>query len=74
MCGFGGGGGAPEAKKAPVAPAIVAPIQADETAIAAGDIERRRRKAAQGRGDTILTSGAGDMSQAQTGGKKLLGE
>ena len=73
MCG-GGGGKAPKVEKAPVAPAIVAPIEADTSAAAAGDLERKRRKAATGRSDTILTGSAGDASQAQVGGKKLLGE
>lgn len=80
MCGgggiFGGGGGskAPEVKAAPVAPAIVAPIEADSSSQSASDAERKRRQAASGRSDTILTRGMGDTSQIQTGGKKLLGE
>lgn len=81
MCGgggiFGGGGGgskAPEVKAAPMAPAIVAPIEADSSSQSASDAERKRRQAASGRSDTILTRGMGDTSQIQTGGKKLLGE
>ena len=74
MCGGGGGGKAPEVKAAPVAPAIVAPIEADNSSAQAGDQERKRRQAASGRSDTILTGGMGDTSQAQVGGKKLLGE
>lgn len=80
MCGggvFGSGGGgskAPEVKAAPVAPAIVAPIEADSSSQSASDAERKRRQAASGRSDTILTRGMGDTSQIQTGGKKLLGE
>lgn len=73
MC-TGGGGGSPKVTPAPVAPAIVAPIEADTSAATAGDLERRRRKAASGRNDTILTGGMGDTSAAATGGKKLLGE
>ena len=74
MCGGGGGGKAPKVEKAPVAPAIVMPIEADTSATAAGDLERKRRQAASGRSDTILTGSMGDTSQAVTGGKKLLGE
>lgn len=65
---------APEVKAAPTAPAIVAPIEADSSSKSAFDEERKRRQAASGRSDTILTRGMGDLSQAQTGGKKLLGE
>ncbi|UQZ90846.1 hypothetical protein C4J81_17175 [Deltaproteobacteria bacterium Smac51] len=65
---------APVYNPAPVAPTVVAPIEADTSSQSAGDEERRRRKAASGRSDTILTSGAGVSGQASTGGKKLLGE
>ncbi len=74
MCGDGGGYSAPEVKKAPVAPAIVAPIEADSSSQGASDAERKRRQAASGRSDTILTRGMGVTEQARTGGKKLLGE
>ena len=40
----------------------------------AGDLERKRRQAASGRSDTILTGSMGDASTAQTGGKQLLGQ
>lgn len=73
MCGFGGGS-APKVKKAPVAPSIVAPIEADTSAAAAGDLERKRRRAASGRSDTILTGSMGDTTQAMVGGRRLLGE
>lgn len=73
MCS-GGGGSAPKVKAAPLAPSVVAPIEADTTARSAGDDERKKRRAASGRGDTILTGGMGVTSQAQLGGKKLLGE
>lgn len=74
MCGFGGGGSAPKVKPAPVAPPIVAPIEAEQSSHGAADAERKRRQAASGRSDTILTKGLGIQGQAQTGGKKLLGE
>lgn len=71
MCG----GSKPKAPKAaPAAPPIVAPIDADQSAKAAGEDERRRRMAASGRSDTILTGGSGDMSSAEVGKKRLLGE
>jgi hypothetical protein len=73
MCG-GGSGSTPEVKKAPVAPAIVAPIEAEPSANAAADQERKRRQAASGRSDTILTRGLGVKDAANTGGKRLLGE
>ena len=73
MCG-GGGGGTPKVEKAPMAPSIVAPIEANADSKRAGDLERKRRQAASGRSDTILTGSGGDERHAQTGGKKLLGE
>lgn len=73
MCG-GGGGRTPKVEKAPVAPAIVAPIEANADSKRAGDLERKRRQAASGRSDTILTGSMGDASTAQTGGKQLLGQ
>jgi hypothetical protein len=57
---------------APV-PQIVAPIEANTEARAAGEDERRRRVAASGRSDTILSGGQGLADSAATGGKKLLG-
>jgi hypothetical protein len=75
MCGGGGGGGsAPKVTPTPVAPPIVAPIEADTSAQGAADTERKRRQAASGRSDTILTRGMGVQESANTGGKKLLGE
>lgn len=74
MCFGGGSTGSPTVEKAPVAPAIVSPIEADTSASASGDLERKRRQAASGRSDTILTGSLGDTSQAQVGGKRLLGE
>ena len=74
MCFGGGSASAPKVKETPVAPAIVAPIEADTGAANAADQERKRRQAASGRSDTILTRGLGLEGQAQTGGKKLLGE
>lgn len=70
----GGGGSAPKVKPAPVAPPIVAPIEAEQNSQGAADAERKRRQAASGRSDTILTRGMGVQDAAQTGGKKLLGE
>lgn len=73
MCS-GGGSSSPKVEAAPVAPAIVTPIEADTSASAASDLERKRRQAASGRSDTILTGSTGDTSTASVGGKKLLGE
>lgn len=74
MCG-GGGGGTPTVKPAPVAPAIVAPMDAETSSQSAADQERKRRQAASGRSDTILTRGLmGARDEARTGGKKLSGE
>lgn len=73
MCG-GGGYSAPKATPTPVAPAIVAPIEADSSSQSAADAERKRRQAASGRSDTILTRGLGVQDAALTGGKRLLGE
>ncbi|MDR1045109.1 MAG: hypothetical protein LBP33_08340 [Candidatus Adiutrix sp.] len=63
----------PVVTPAPVAPSVVAPIEADSSAKSAGDEERRRRAAASGRSDTNLTGGLGVQETARTGGKKLLG-
>ena len=75
MC-MGGGSKpkAPTVKPAVAPPPVVAPISADQDAARAGDDERKRRLAATGRSDTILTGGLGDTSQANTSGKKLLGQ
>jgi hypothetical protein len=54
-----------------VAPAIVAPITADASSSGAADLERKRRQAASGRSDTILTRGLGLQDQASTGRKTL---
>lgn len=72
MCS--GGGSAPKYEPTPLPPVLVSPIDADTSAASAGDEERRRRRAASGRSDTVLTSGSGLSEQAQTGGKKLLGD
>ena len=74
MCFGGGGASAPKVQKAPVAPSIVAPIEADGSAASAGSLERKRRQAASGRSDTILTGGLGITEDANTSRKKLLGE
>ena len=72
MCGSGGSMKTPKA--APTAAPIVAPLEADETARAAGDAERRRRQAAAGRSQTILTGGLGVQGSAPVTGKTLLGQ
>ena len=72
--GGGGGGSAPQVKPSPVAPAIVAPMDAEPGSQSASDQERKRRQAAGGRSDTILTRGLGVPDEAGTGGKRLLGE
>lgn len=74
MCGGGGYSSTPTVQVAPIAPAISAALEADSSVAAAGDLERKRRKAASGRSDTILTGGLGDQSQAASGGKQLLGQ
>jgi hypothetical protein len=68
---MGGNASAPQVIKAPVAPAIVPPISADESASGAAALERRRRQAASGRSDTILTRGLGLQDDARTGRKTL---
>ena len=73
MCG-GSKPKPPKVTPTPLPPVVVAPIEADTSAASAGDEERRRRRAATGRSDTVLTGGLGVTGQAQTGGKKLLGE
>ena len=74
MC-MGGGVKTPKIEKTPVAPPIVAPIDADLDAKKAGEDERRRRMAATGRSNTILTGGLGDTGYTASGGrKKLLGQ
>ena len=74
MCGRTTSVSAPEIKKAPVAPAIVTPVEAEASTQEASAQERRRRQAASGRSDTILTGGLGVNDQAvTTGGNKILG-
>lgn len=65
--------GSPKVTPAPVAPAIVAPIEADTSVKEAGDQERRRRQAAFGRSDTILSGPMGVTGVAPVGGRRLLG-
>ena len=72
MCG--GSPKTPKITPAPTPPPVVAPIDADQDAKRAGDDERRRRQAATGRSDTILTGALGDTGQNDTGKKKLLGQ
>ena len=73
MC-MGGGVKTPKIKETPVAPPIVAPMDADQEVKKAGDEERRRRMAATGRSDTILTSSLGSSGYSSAGGKTLLGQ
>ena len=73
MC-IGGGVKTPKIKETPVAPPIVAPMDADQEVKKAGDEERRRRMAATGRSDTILTSSLGSSGYSSAGGKTLLGQ
>jgi len=49
-------------------------MEAEQSSQSAADQERRRRQAASGRSDTILTRGLGVQGEAQTGGKQLLGQ
>jgi len=49
-------------------------MDAEPSSASAADQERKRRQAASGRSDTILTRGLGAQGEAKTGGKKLLGE
>lgn len=74
MCGGKKPKSVPMPKPAPVAAPIISTIEADETVKKAGDEERKRRKAAYGRSDTILTGGTGVAGLAQTTGKQLLGQ
>ena len=73
MC-MGGGVKTPKIEETPVAPPIVAPMDADQEVKKAGDEERRRRMAATGRSDTILTSSLGSSGYRSAGGKTLLGQ
>ena len=74
MCMGGSKPKTPKVTAAPIAPPVITPIDADADAKRAGDDERRKRMAASGRSDTILTGGLGDISEAATGKKKLLGQ
>lgn len=74
MCIGGKSPSPPKSSPTPLPPVMVAPIEADTAAASAADDEKRRRRAASGRSDTVLTGGMGAAGQAQTGGKKLLGE
>lgn len=54
-------------------PVLATPVEASTEAATASDLERRRRIAASGRSDTVLTSGMGVSSEASTGLRKTLG-
>jgi len=50
-------------------------MDAEPSSQSAADQERKRRQAASGRSDTILTRGMGlEGVDARTGGKQLLGQ
>jgi hypothetical protein len=49
-------------------------MDAEPSSQSASEQERKRRQAASGRSDTILTRGMGAQGEAATGGKRLLGE
>lgn len=51
-----------------------APTVSDESAQEAAAAERKRRSLAQGRASTVLTSGEGDTSEANTASAQLLGQ
>ena len=78
MCMFGGGGSysvpAPPEISVEQPPAVAMPIEADVSTQSAALEARRRRLAATGRSDTVLTGGSGLTSTASTGGKYLLGQ
>lgn len=74
MCGGKKPKTKPMPEPAPVAAPIISTIEADETVKKAGDEERKRRRAAYGRSDTILTGGSGVNGLAHTSGKQLLGQ
>ncbi len=66
----------PKVQPAPVAPPVVAPVSADQSANSAAELERKRRQAASGRSDTILTrglGGLGSLAPLPLGAKKVLG-
>lgn len=71
MCMGGSSPKAPKPVAPPVLPQVMAPIEADTETKSATEEERKRRLAAQGRSDTILTSGLGVESTATTGRKTL---
>lgn len=68
-------GGFMSAPKAPAPPPPPAPppTQDDAAVKAAAEEEKRRLLAAKGRADSLLTSGEGDTSAAETAKKTLLG-
>lgn len=57
----------------PTSASKINPIEADASSKTAGDQEKKRRRAATGRSDTILTSGLGVTGTANVGKKKLSG-
>ena len=73
---MGGGGKRPNPMPVPAAAVEVPapmPTMVDESVKQAGDEERRRRANAVGHSDTVLTSGSGLATTANTDKKTLLG-
>lgn len=62
-----------ETTEAVETPVLATPVEASTEAATASDLERRRRIAASGRSDTVLTSGMGLTSTASTGKGQTLG-
>lgn len=75
MGGGGGGKRTPDIPEVPETPEPTpAPTPVDESVRQAGNDTRRQRAAANGRSDTILTSGMGAEGQADAKKKTLLGQ
>ena len=59
---------------APVSAPIISTLEADTAARTSADEERKKRRMAYGRSDTILTGGLGETGVAKTATKQLLGQ
>lgn len=70
MCFFS----SPSMPSVPEVKSIEPPDTVSEEAKTSRERERKRAQLAKGRGSTILTGGAGDMTQVLTGKKRLLGQ
>jgi hypothetical protein len=73
MCG-GSKPKTPKVTSAPVSAPIIPAMEADLAARSSGDEERRKRRMAYGRSDTILTGGLGETGTVRTAAKRLLGQ